>query len=207
MAQLSLSVQWSLSIEEVFYLTFPILCILCRREGFLLCVWSIAILIGPIWRAAHQGSEYLELNSYLSCFDGIAFGCCAAVIRKHVYWTPNTARLICVAVATLMAWFYLTQWIGHSAVYGVTLMALGTAILLLAQSHLPQRAFRLTAPLRFIGRLSYELYLFHLIMRAHYEPFGHPPPSRAMQSSPFWSPIGCCQSCWHSRSAVSTPNL
>lgn len=159
-----LSVQWSLSIEEVFYLTFPILCILCRREGFLLCVWSIAILIGPIWRAAHQGSEYLELNSYLSCFDGIAFGCCAAVIRKHIYWAPNTARLICVAVATLMAWFYLTQWIGHSAVYGVTLMALGTAILLLTQSHLPQRAFRLAAPLRFIGRLSYELYLFHLIV-------------------------------------------
>lgn len=71
-----LCVQWSLSIEEIFYLSFPVLCLLLRRERFLLIAWSIFIVLGPFWRAAHQGSEYEELNAYLSCFDGIAFGCC-----------------------------------------------------------------------------------------------------------------------------------
>jgi len=159
-----LSVQWSLSIEEVFYVTFPILCFLCRRERLLLCAWAIVILIGPVWRAAHQGSEYLEFNSYLSCFDGIAFGCCAAVLARHVQWTPRMAGVVCGVVSVLMAWFYLTQWIGHSAVYGVSLMAFGTAVLLVAQSRLSPHTSRLSAPLRFVGRLSYELYLFHLIV-------------------------------------------
>lgn len=161
-----LSVQWSLSIEEVFYLTFPIICLLCRRERFLLSAWAIVIVIGPVWRAAHQGSEYLELNSYLSCFDGIAFGCCAAVLARRVQLTPRMAGLICGVVSVLMAWFYLTQWIGHSAIYGVSLMAFGTAVLLVAQSHLPPRTSKLSAPFRFVGRLSYELYLFHLIVLA-----------------------------------------
>jgi peptidoglycan/LPS O-acetylase OafA/YrhL len=158
-------VQWSLSIEEVFYVAFPVLCHLLRRDSLLFGAWAVFIVLGPIWRATHQVSEYTELNSYLSCFDGIAFGCCAAVLNKRIRLASWTVIPIQTSVAITMAWFYLSWWIGETAVYGVTLMAFGTAILLVAQSHAPPaRNSPICEPVRFCGRLSYELYLFHLII-------------------------------------------
>jgi peptidoglycan/LPS O-acetylase OafA/YrhL len=160
-----LCVQWSLSIEEVFYLSFPILCILLKRESLLLAAWGVFIVMGPIWRATHQISEYTELNSYLSCFDGIAFGCCAAVVSKHVRLPSWMIISVQTIVAVAMAWLYLSWPIGETAVYGVTLMAFGTAILLIAQASASSaRNSLMSEPAKFCGRLSYELYLFHLII-------------------------------------------
>ncbi len=162
-----LCVQWSLSIEEVFYLSFPILCLLLRRERLLLVAWSLVIVVGPIWRATHQVSEYVEFNSYLSCFDGIAFGCCAAVLGKHVRCPVRVTAPASGLVAIGMSWFYLSGSIRDTGVHGVTVMALGAAVLLLLQAQDGGRATRgrvVLAPLRRCGRLSYELYLFHLIV-------------------------------------------
>lgn len=162
-----LCVQWSLSIEEVFYLSFPILCLLLRRDAFLLLAWAVFIVVGPIWRATHQLSEYTELNSYLSCFDGIAFGCCAAVLGKCIVLPARFAAPALFFVAACMACFYLWESIADNAVYGVTLMALGTAALLILQKSAgPAKANRMFALLRLNGRLSYELYLFHLVSLA-----------------------------------------
>ena len=162
-----LCVQWSLSVEEVFYLSFPILCLLLRRRGLLLLAWSIVIVAGPVWRATHQQSEYTELNSYLSCFDGIALGCCAAILARHVRLPVRTRSTLQLVTAAAMAWFYLSVPIDQtSAVYGVSLMAMATAILLMLQAGAtPVHATR-PSPLGFCGRLSYELYLFHLIVLA-----------------------------------------
>jgi len=162
-----LCVQWSLSIEEVFYLAFPILCLLLRRDAFLLLAWTVFIVVGPIWRATHQLSEYTELNAYLSCFDGIAFGCCAAVLGKRIKLPSRFAAPSLFCVAACMACFYLWDSIGNDAVYGVTLMALGTASLLILQKSAgPPKPSRVFALLRLNGRLSYELYLFHLVILA-----------------------------------------
>ena len=159
-----LCVQWSLSVEEVFYLSFPILCLVLRRERLLLLAWSVVIVIGPIWRATHQATEYTELNSYLSCFDGIAFGCCAAVLGKHVRVPARTNTMLQILVAGAMTWFYLSWSIRTTAIYGVTLMALATAMLLILLAGTVSARPSGRSPLRFFGRLSYELYLFHLMI-------------------------------------------
>jgi peptidoglycan/LPS O-acetylase OafA/YrhL len=160
-----LCVQWSLSIEEVFYLAFPILCLLLRYETRLLLAWSLFIIVGPVWRATHQLSEYTELNAYLSCFDGIAFGCCAAVLTKKIKLPSQLTTPAQFLVAAAMSWFYLSNPIGKTAVYGVTLISLGTALMLILQTKAAYaKAGRGLAPLRLCGRLSYELYLFHLVV-------------------------------------------
>ena len=167
-----LCVQWSLAIEEVFYLSFPILCLTLRRERLLLGAWCALIVVGPIWRATHAASEYVELNAYLACFDGIAFGCAAALLAKRVRIPASAIRPARVGVASLMTVFYLSASIRVTAVYGVTLMAFGTAILLLLVARPATRAAEapalapILAPLRSGGRLSYELYLFHLLVLA-----------------------------------------
>jgi peptidoglycan/LPS O-acetylase OafA/YrhL len=160
-----LCVQWSLSIEEVFYLTFPILCLLLRRESHLLLAWGLFIIVGPVWRGTHQLSEYTELNAYLSCFDGIAFGCCAAVLSKKIRLPPWSTTPAQILVAAAMSGFYLSAPISKTAVYGVTLIAFGAALLLILQAQAGySKSGAALAPLRLCGRLSYELYLFHLVV-------------------------------------------
>jgi len=165
-----LCVLWSLSVEETFYLSFPLLCVLLRREGRIVAVWLLAILIGPIWRATHMADENQFLYASLACFDGIAFGCCAALLSRRrdmlerlgaTAWT-----LLQGATVAGMAALYLSRSIGVTAVWGVSAMALGTSLLLVAATRPLLGAagsgaglFRL---LGWIGRQSYELYLVHL---------------------------------------------
>ena len=162
-----LCVQWSLSIEEVFYAGFPVLCLLLRRDRLLLLACAVFIVIGPIWRVTHRISEYEELNATLSCFDGIAFGCCAALLARHLRPPPRLLRPLQGLAALAIGWFYLSGPIGRTAIYGVTLMALGTAVILFAELAGPAQRRpppAVLAPLRWSGRLSYELYLFHLVV-------------------------------------------
>ncbi len=67
-----------------------------------------------------------------------------------------------------MAVLYLAASIASTNVWGVTLMALGTAFLLLHACQRPAGALaprsRVAAALAWCGRLSYELYLFHLVV-------------------------------------------
>ncbi len=43
-----LGVLWSLSVEEVFYVAFPLLCLLLRRKARLLAFWALVIVAGPL---------------------------------------------------------------------------------------------------------------------------------------------------------------
>jgi len=67
-----------------------------------------------------------------------------------------------------MAVFYLWRPIGTTNILGVTGMALGTAILLLGAHERPadpiRHGSRPLMMLGWLGRLSYELYLFHLVV-------------------------------------------
>ena len=67
-----------------------------------------------------------------------------------------------------MTALYLAASIAATNVCGVTLMALGTAFLLVHACHRPAGAHtsrgRVAAALAWCGRLSYELYLFHLVV-------------------------------------------
>jgi peptidoglycan/LPS O-acetylase OafA/YrhL len=152
----------------VFYLSFPILCLVIRRESLLLAFWSALIAIGPVYRFVNQGDEGGFLYAYFACFDGIAVGCCAALLAKRITLQGSARTLLQWLAVAAMTVVYLYRPIGQSNVMGVTAMALGTAILLLAAHKRPagpisQRS-RVIAVFRWFGRLSYELYLFHLIV-------------------------------------------
>lgn len=80
-------------------------------------------------------------------------------------WQVLAAAPVQWLVAAGMTALYLAWPIAESHVPGVSAMALGTAVLLICAHAERERAHgRVLAPLRWSGRLSYELYLFHLIV-------------------------------------------
>ncbi|MBU9517543.1 acyltransferase [Burkholderia multivorans] len=161
----ALGVLWSLSVEEVFYLSFPLLCVALRRDARLFAFWTCIAAIGPLYRLTHADDEGGFLYAYFACFDGIAIGCCTALLAERARWQTLAAKPVQSIVAIAMIVLYLAWPIAQSHVLGVTAMALGTAVLLIGShaASAPTRG-RLLAPLRWSGRLSYELYLFHLIV-------------------------------------------
>ncbi|KVL40280.1 acyltransferase family protein [Burkholderia sp. MSMB1835] len=161
----ALGVLWSLSVEEVFYLSFPLLCIALRRDALLFAFWLLVAAVGPVYRYTHSGDEGGFLYAYFACFDGIAIGCCTALLAERARWQVLAAAPVQWLAATAMTALYLAWPIVESHVFGVSAMALGTAVLLIGAhaERTPGRG-RMLAPLRWSGRLSYELYLFHLIV-------------------------------------------
>ena len=163
-----LGVLWSLSVEEVFYLAFPLTCRLLRSERRMFVFWGLVILAGPLYRLAHQGDEAGFLYAYPACFDAIAIGCLAAVLaaRDALSWTADRRAQGLVVLA--MALLYLCWPIASSNVTGVTVMATGTALLLLGVHRHPAATGATGSTvgrgLAACGRLSYEIYLFHLIV-------------------------------------------
>ena len=161
----ALGVLWSLSVEEVFYLSFPLLCVALRRDARLVAFWVVIAAIGPVYRFTHAGDEGGFLYAYFASFDGIAIGCCTALLAERAHWQRLAAPLVQWPVAAAMAVLYLAWPIAASQVAGVTAMALGTAVLLIGAHVNGERVpGRLLAPLCRAGKLSYELYLFHLIV-------------------------------------------
>src|SRR5262249_27364305 len=74
----SWDILWSLSVEEAFYLVFPLACLVLRRERLILLPIVALLVIGPVSRVYTADQEPWDEYAYLSCTDAIAFGCLAA---------------------------------------------------------------------------------------------------------------------------------
>ncbi|AXI03978.1 acyltransferase family protein [Aquirhabdus parva] len=189
----ALGVLWSLSVEEVFYLSFPIACLFLRKSKYLILFWLVFIIIGPIYRSFHQdGDSEAYLYAYFSSFDGIAIGCCAAVLAntlavKRIVFNPAISKVIQIVTIITMVVFYLYASIGANNIWGVTFMSFCTAILLVASvlkngsvksdDLLPVAKQNIIArAIRSLGKRSYELYLFHLVILGLIKVF-YPPAS------------------------------
>jgi peptidoglycan/LPS O-acetylase OafA/YrhL len=167
----SWDILWSLSVEEVFYLVFPLLCVLLRSERLL--VWPLLglIVIGPINRTWLADQDPWGDYAYLSCMDGIAFGCLAALVCAKYRFSRRALRVglaVGATVACLVLIFCNENERTGLARFGlnVTVLELAVALLLVAfGSGVGNAAWsRGTRWLRLIGGCSYEIYLFHMLV-------------------------------------------
>jgi peptidoglycan/LPS O-acetylase OafA/YrhL len=176
---------WSLSVEEQFYLLWPLaLFVVIRKRvrplrivGVLaaLCVCLIAFADWLPWR-------FPQLSIYFNPFDRgaeLLFGCIAAFLWRYRYvprflaWRPMgwlaLALLAFMAkhgqidIHQYFAYFNLAPWADIQAEYiGAALLGF---VLLLSMAENPNgdlaTLFKL-APLRYLGKISYGIYLFHL---------------------------------------------
>ena len=170
------NVLWSLSVEEMFYLFFPLLCMLFLRSRsgrvlFALLLGTL-IVIGPfarqVWSA---GNELWREESYLGGTDCIALGCMTALLLA---WCQRRGRqpsertllaIVWAGVGIILAliWPWHTAWrrpLGQSGTWN-TVMILAVCAVLFG-TVLRNRAGRpWSAPIRWFGRHSYEIYMTH----------------------------------------------
>src|SRR5580704_19720791 len=70
---------WSLSVEEMFYLFFPLVCLVLGRGRLLVVLLLTFVALGPFARTAlAHGNEVWQEYSYLGGMDAIALGCLTA---------------------------------------------------------------------------------------------------------------------------------
>ena len=163
----TLGVLWSLSVEEVFYLAFPVLCLaLGRGKGFIVFL-LVVIAYAPYFRALHFGEgSGAYLYHYFSSFDGIAIGCLTAIYAQHFKGVIYNQKMIVAVTAFLMTALYFYAPIKEVSTWGISVFALLTALLIFCFIHDPKvKPTSSTArSLVWIEQRSYEMYLFHLIV-------------------------------------------
>jgi peptidoglycan/LPS O-acetylase OafA/YrhL len=179
----SWDVLWSLSVEEMFYVFFPLVCRFTRNLNAFIAVLAGFVIIGPFARTVLTQNSLWQDYGYLACMDGIALGCLAAIIvRKFRFSTPVLRAFQAggAALCILIIAFRHTTWILGLPRLGlnVTVLELGTALMLIAMQLRFEagmgRAYAMNGIFRWFGRNSYEVYLTHMfvvwpLMRIFYD--------------------------------------
>lgn len=164
-------VLWSLSVEETFYILFPLAAVLLRSDRLFLSAMAALVIIGPVSRTLLGDADPWREYAYLSCTDAIAFGCIAAIAVHRRLLSLRYLRLALLSGALITV---LTVTLFNEDVHtgiarfglNVTCLEVGVALMVVAfGSGVGNAAFaRGTGWLRVIGRCSYEIYLFHMLI-------------------------------------------
>jgi peptidoglycan/LPS O-acetylase OafA/YrhL len=171
----SMAHAWSLAVEEQFYLLWPFLFLLAIRAGRRGVGRVLVGIIGAVllWRAwlylgGHAGEAYVY-NAFDTRFDNLAVGCLLAVLLttpsvvRRVATLPMPAWSPLVTVALLVTSRALISDRWHYSV-GFTVDAVLFAVLItqLLALHLHPAWRWLDRPaIKYLGLLSYPLYLYH----------------------------------------------
>ncbi|MFK0376233.1 acyltransferase family protein [Pandoraea sp. NPDC090278] len=158
-------VLWSLSIEECFYLAFPLLCLLLRGPWRVFALLALAVSL-PWTRAALAGNEIWQEKAYLPGMAAIAWGVLTALLMQRVTLSRGVARgLGALGVTGLLAVVFFNDLLWPRLHDHVMLLLCLSAALWLAAAHGSMRAMpRGFGWLTQMGRWSYEIYLSHMFV-------------------------------------------
>jgi peptidoglycan/LPS O-acetylase OafA/YrhL len=167
-------VLWSLSVEEMFYLFFPIVCVLLLkfRRGMSLFVLLLLALVamGPFARTLWSFNPIWAGTSYLGGISGIALGCLTALLAQRLQQSKSTNSSLLLAIQITGAFIVLLiavwppwHWLNVLGRSGTddTVLSLGTCMVMLGSVLRGKSGRAWTAPIRWFGRHSYEIYLTH----------------------------------------------
>lgn len=168
---------WSLAIEEQFYLLWPLLFLLLRRNPSALA-WRIGAIVVGIWAYrlvlvfgldVREGYIY---SAFETRADALLCGCLLAVVlyqrRLQRFWVLLTSsQWAAVATTALVIFFIYWSPIARARdVIGFTLvpplMALVVAQIV-SLHRTPLWSWTEWAWVRYLGRISYPLYLYQQV--------------------------------------------
>jgi peptidoglycan/LPS O-acetylase OafA/YrhL len=166
----SWGVLWSLSVEEMFYLFFPLVARFFSRSNLFPSILLCFVALGPLARTIFaRGNEIWVEQSYLGGMDAIALGCLTALLVCRVHFSRPALRALAVAGATLIVSILVGLPLTHVPLIAksgldMTIIALGTCLVIIAAAQTHWKGPRLLAPLLRLGQCSSEVYLTHMFV-------------------------------------------
>jgi peptidoglycan/LPS O-acetylase OafA/YrhL len=179
----NLRLMWSISVEEQFYIVFPIIMILMSQRNCLAFVVFLMVVIGVWFRSSFIGETGYMYYATLTYLDTFAFGTLAGILVGRINmdrWRPPSWFLSRITGFTLVITLIAVGWVmtgymwppyGGSelmarliAIGGYTILAIAVAAsimwIVLSPQSLPSRCLR--SPIaRQLGLLSFGIYLWH----------------------------------------------
>jgi peptidoglycan/LPS O-acetylase OafA/YrhL len=166
----SWDILWSLSVEEIFYLFFPLMARLFGRGKLLIALLLGLVVMGPFARTvlAH-GDEVWKEYSYLGCMDAIALGCLMALSlsqrhlpRRALYALGSIGAALLVLILGFSV--RVESWRLADSGLDMTILAIGTCMIIAAVTQAKWKSPWFTSPLLNLGQRSYEIYLTHMFV-------------------------------------------
>ena len=166
---------WSLSMEEHFYLLWPVwlVCLGVRRA---LIAASVLIAITALWRPwslSHTQLPYPALQRTDIRLDAFLFAGILAIFIRGPYRAPLLRVLTSTWFRVLGSLTLLAAWTwelsGSAPATGTLVESALLPAILVSVIHWPRsRVFRVleSTPLRWVGRISYGLYLWQQLFLA-----------------------------------------
>jgi peptidoglycan/LPS O-acetylase OafA/YrhL len=168
---------WSLQVEEQFYLVWPFLVFRLRQPRKIIrlalvgCLVVFLIRVGLVFFRSHFQNVYIIYSPTFSCADNLLYGCClCALLRTSaratvVRFAPVVFGVAAAVVGLLAICYHGLNFQSNAIVptIGFSTVGIGSAALIamsLQENSRAQRFFGL-AVLRFFGKYSYGLYVFH----------------------------------------------
>lgn len=167
---------WSLSVEEQYYFIIPFLIVLLLRYGGkkALNIGLVTIAISSFTMSVFLTPKHPDASFYL--LHTRAWELCAGGLLslnlQRVNSLPNRKRNMVACFGLLMLGYslffitpaiYFPGWIAAVPVVG-TIIVLATII----NSQVVGYALLTSSPMRFIGRISYSMYLWHWPIIVYY---------------------------------------
>jgi len=164
---------WSLAVEEQFYLIWPALFVaFARRRLTVLGALLVAVIGGVLlWRSIvywRTGNIAYVYNAFDTRFDNIAVGCLLAVCVEqrwftrfadwicHWSWLPLiTLAIVSISQSGSRSWHYGPGF----TIDAILLAVFMTQVVVLHRSRLWR--WLQYRPIRYIGVISYPMYLYH----------------------------------------------
>lgn len=165
---------WSLSVEEHFYLLWPVLLVALgvktgwrTAAGFALGVEILRLATNHshLLDSVFQDTAHSNFHSDL-VFDTLLWGCCLAFFLRRPQrvdaMSATLSTIVAIAAATMI--LAPSNWKVSQAIFVAHLLPAILVGAIAAAPHAPIGKFLELGAVRFIGRMSYSLYIWQQLL-------------------------------------------